>query len=325
MQVSSAALSRESVTSVIRTAARDTGADFGFLLRQAEVESGLNPNAKASTSSATGLFQFIDDTWMTMVRRYGAEHGLQEHAKRIESGSVGPAERAQILSLRKDPALATRMAAEFAAENARALKAAGTAEVGPTELYLAHFLGAGGAVRFMQGMRDDPRAPAAAALPKAAEANPSIFMPGGRPASFRDVYDRFAARFDGVGKPSAEIAAVAEAVVRRAAAPAEAAASDSALVASRPPRFADAPSAASSSSAPRLAAAPAPTITNEAAARAVGARPVEAPAPDSGAPISAESVAKFLTVVSDGSAPAPVAGADRMDASGRDASEGARI
>lgn len=323
MQVSSAALSRESVTSVIRTAARDTGADFGFLLRQAEVESGLNPNAKAATSSATGLFQFIDDTWMTMVRRYGAEHGLQEHAKRLESGAVGPAERAQILSLRKDPALATRMAAEFAAENARALKAAGTAEVGPTELYLAHFLGAGGAVRFMQGMRDDPRAPAASALPKAAEANPSIFMPGGRPASFRDVYDRFAARFEGVGKPSAEIAAVAAAVVDRRAAPVQNVQVETAMVPPRPPRFADA--ATPVPAAPRIATAPAPTISGEAAARAVGARPVEAPAPDSSAPISAETVAKFLTVVSDGSAPAPVAGAERLDASGRDASEGARI
>jgi len=322
MQVSSAGLSRESVTSVIRTAARDTGADFGFLLRQAEVESGLNPNAKASTSSATGLFQFIDDTWMTMVRRYGADHGLQEQARRLESGAVGPAERAEILSLRKDPALATRMAAEFAAENARALKAAGTSEVGPTELYLAHFLGAKGAVRFMQGLREDPRAPAASALPKAAEANPSIFMPGGRAATFRDVYDRFAARFEGVGKPSTEIAAVAESVVRRRMPQAEAAVAEAGLVPPRPPRFAD---VGASALAPRAPVAPAPTISTEAAAQAVGARPAEAPAPDSGAPITADTVAKFLTVVSDGSAPAATAGPERIDAFGRDASEGARI
>jgi hypothetical protein len=323
MQVSSAGLSRDSVTSVIRTAARDTGADFGFLLRQAEVESGLNPNAKAPTSSATGLFQFIDETWMTMVRRYGADHGLQEQARRIESGAVGPAERAEILSLRRDPGLATRMAAEFAAENARALKAAGTPEVGPTELYLAHFLGAKGAVRFMQGLRDDPQAPAAAALPRAAEANPSIFMPSGRTASFRDVYDRFAARFEGVGKPSTEVAAVAESVMRRRVQLPDIAAGDADPIPARPPRFANGP--ATAEIAPRIPTAPAPSISPEAAARAVGARPAEAPAPDSNAPITADTVAKFLTVVSDGSAPAMTAGPERIDASGRDASEGARI
>ena len=169
MQMSGVSSSREAVASTIKAAARDAGGDFGYLLRQAQVESGLDPHAKASTSSATGLFQFIDDTWMTMVRRHGPQHGLAEQSRRIEAGNLSAGERAAILDLRKDPALSTRMAAEFAAENARALKAAGTERIGATELYLAHFLGAGGAVRFMEGLRERPTAAAASALPKAAE------------------------------------------------------------------------------------------------------------------------------------------------------------
>ncbi len=321
MQATGVSFSRETVTSTIKAAARDAGGDFAYLLRQAQVESGLDPNAKASTSSATGLFQFIDDTWMNMVRRHGPRHGLAEQARRIEAGNVSAAERADILKLRKDPALSTRMAAEFAAENARALKAAGTERVGATELYLAHFLGAGGAVKFMEGLRERPSAAAASALPRAAESNPSIFHPQGRAASFREVYDRFAKRFEGVEPPSAELMAVASAVVGGGKAVRE----------TVEPAFRSLASTArgllsngfSTPVVPAPARAPVGAITAEAVSAVVAGRSGTEPVPDSGAPVAAETVAEFLQIVTH----AGGAGADEtvpVDASGRDASLGAR-
>ena len=52
------------VESAVRSAAGVTGVDFGFLLRTAKRESGFNPLAHAGSSSAAGLFQFVEQTWM---------------------------------------------------------------------------------------------------------------------------------------------------------------------------------------------------------------------------------------------------------------------
>ena len=59
------------VTGAIRDAARVTGAGFEYLLNHRQIESNLNPNAKAKTSSATGLFQFIDQTWLGTMKQAG--------------------------------------------------------------------------------------------------------------------------------------------------------------------------------------------------------------------------------------------------------------
>lgn len=63
------------VTGAIQLASAKTGVDFDYLVKQARVESSMNPNAKARTSSATGLYQFIEQTWLRMVKNHGAEHG----------------------------------------------------------------------------------------------------------------------------------------------------------------------------------------------------------------------------------------------------------
>jgi soluble lytic murein transglycosylase-like protein len=57
------------VTGAIRQASRLTGASFDYLLATAQVESGFNPNSAASTSSARGLFQFIEQTWLAKPSR----------------------------------------------------------------------------------------------------------------------------------------------------------------------------------------------------------------------------------------------------------------
>src|SRR3569623_3115901 len=97
------------VGTAIRQAALSTGMDFSYLLGQAKIESGFNPNARARTSSATGLFQFVEQPWLATVKQHGAEHGLGWAAAALQRGPNGryrvadPAARRAILDLRKDP------------------------------------------------------------------------------------------------------------------------------------------------------------------------------------------------------------------------------
>ena len=190
------------VTAAIRLASAQTGVQFGYLLNQARLESGLNPNARARTSSATGLFQFIDQTWLGMVRRHGAEHGLGWAAAQVRQGPNGryyvadPALRRQILDLRRQPEAASAMAAEYAADNGRYLEGRLGRPMEPVDLYLAHFLGAGGAARFLRAHESSPGAPAAVMLPQAARANRPIFYNrDGSMRSFAEIRARFAGKF----------------------------------------------------------------------------------------------------------------------------------
>src|SRR5437868_12686071 len=77
------------VTSAIRDAAKVTGAGFEYLLNTALRESNLNPNAKARSSSATGLFQFIDQTWLATMKQSGAALGYGKYADAITKTSSG--------------------------------------------------------------------------------------------------------------------------------------------------------------------------------------------------------------------------------------------
>lgn len=181
------------VQAAIGRAAQATGTDFDYLLAQARLESGLDPTARARTSSAAGLYQFVDATWRETLSRHGEEHGLGWAAEALGD----PARRADIMALRFDPAAAAAMAGELAADNRAALTAATGREPGPTELYLAHFLGAEGATRFLQAEQADPSAPAAALLPKAAAANRGIFYhPGGAARSLGEVHALIGAKMD---------------------------------------------------------------------------------------------------------------------------------
>src|SRR5690606_39802127 len=93
-----------------------------LLVETARRESALHPNARAATSSASGLFQFIESTWLDMVRRHGAAHGLGEQASALRTGANAETRR-EILALRSEPELSARMAGELARENATTLQA----------------------------------------------------------------------------------------------------------------------------------------------------------------------------------------------------------
>jgi len=210
---SSGASSR--VMNAIQSAANQTGVDFSYLLQKASQESGFDPSAKASNSSATGLFQFTKQTWLQMVKNTGAQYGLGNYASQITSDSQGhlsvkdPATRQAILDLRKDPQISAEMAGELDKQNAASLKQNVGGKIGKTELYLAHFLGAGGAGNFIEEMRNNPNATAATVLPDAAASNPSVFYTAsGEPRTLGQIYKHFAQKFD-AGTSSTQYASAA--------------------------------------------------------------------------------------------------------------------
>lgn len=185
------------IAQAISNAASRTGVDFDYLLDQARLESGFRADAKAATSSASGLYQFTNGTWLATVRDHGAKHGLDWAAAAIgPNGRVSdPQQRAAILALRHDPEIASLMAAEHASDNSAALIAGTGRTPGDVDLYLAHFLGAAGAVKFLNRWTDDPQTAAAPLFPEAAAANRAIFYASdGRARSLDEIRQRFAAK-----------------------------------------------------------------------------------------------------------------------------------
>jgi len=169
---------RDLVETIVR-AARKTDMDAALLMSIADKESSFAPSVKASTSSATGLFQFIDTTWMRVVRDFGAKHGMAEEAALIEEaelrGSMSPATRQSILNLRNDPYLSALMAAEMLKVDSARIASRIGRDLSEGETYLAHFLGPSDAEKFMSKVVAEPRYAAPKLLPKPARANRSIF------------------------------------------------------------------------------------------------------------------------------------------------------
>jgi len=191
----------DAVRAAIRRAADATGVDFSLLVETARRESALNPTARAGTSSATGLFQFIEGTWLDMVRRHGAQHGLGEQARALQQGA-DPATRREILALRNDPELSARMAAELARENAQTLQSRLGRAPNAGELYAAHVMGSGGAIRLIEAAQSG--APSAAAIfPREAAANRGLFYANGAPRSAEQLLQRLNLDASaGMGAPS---------------------------------------------------------------------------------------------------------------------------
>ena len=189
------------VTRAIGAAAARTGVAFDFLLAQARIESALDPDARAETSSASGLFQFTRQTWLGTVHDFGRRHGLGWAADAIRQDADGahriddPELADAVLKLRDDPDAAAAMAAEFANANAGRLGEALGRDPEPVDLYLAHFLGPAGAVRFLTAHSAAPGSPAAPLFPDAARANRGVFFAAdGSARSLAEIRDGFAKR-----------------------------------------------------------------------------------------------------------------------------------
>jgi hypothetical protein len=208
--------SRVRIAGAIKQAASTTGTSFEYLLATAKMESNFNPTAGASTSSARGLFQFIDQTWLGTVKEAGTQLGYGKYADAISktgSGSYSvsdPAARNAILKLRDDPGAASSMAAVLTQSNS--FKLTGKLGRRPTdgELYMAHFMGVGGAAKLISNAEDNPQASAAPLFPNAAAANRPIFYDrSGRARSVSEVYSVLSARYAGAANSPATRTAMA--------------------------------------------------------------------------------------------------------------------
>lgn len=159
------ALQRAQVMTALKTASNATGANFDYLVKTAQRESNFDPSAKASTSSATGLFQFTSETWLNVLERYGAKHGVKTDGLTRE----------QMLDLRKDAGLSATMAGELAGENGKILAKKLGREPTSAELYTAHFMGPSDAARLIDAARANKSGVAADLFPRAALANANVF------------------------------------------------------------------------------------------------------------------------------------------------------
>ena len=186
------------ITNAIHKASIKTGVDFSYLMQQAAAESSFDAKAKASTSSASGLYQFIEKTWLNTVKKHGKEHGLEYLTKYIDdSGNISDKNiKKQILDLRNNPEIASTMAAEFASDNKEMLEKNGVKNIGATELYFAHFLGAKGASKFLLTRQNNPQTSGAEIFPAAAKANKNVFFnKDGNQRSVDDIYQIFQKKF----------------------------------------------------------------------------------------------------------------------------------
>jgi hypothetical protein len=199
---------RDDVRQAIGQAAQRTGVDFSYLLAQAKSESGLNPSAKAASSSATGLFQFLDQSWLGVVKAHGAEHGLGWAADAIQRRpgggySVDPSLRQAVFGLREQAGPAALMAAAYASDNAASLSQTLGRQTNGTDLYMAHFLGLGGATKFLRAQCANGGACAANLFPQEARANRSIFYAAdGSARSLDQVYALMGRKLDQAGGTS---------------------------------------------------------------------------------------------------------------------------
>lgn len=192
------------IISAVESAAARTGASFSQLMENAATESGFNATAKSASSSATGLFQFIDSTWLGMIKKYGAQFGLGKYADQITMKNGHPCvancqTRDAILNLRKDPKISALMAGMMDNENRQYLSTHTSGPVGATEMYLAHFLGAAGATTFLNDRLENGNIAAAKIFPEAAAANKHVFFDSttGQPRTLDQVYAFFSQKING--------------------------------------------------------------------------------------------------------------------------------
>jgi len=207
---------RAKVAGAIKQAADSVGTSFEYLLSTAKMESDFNPTAGASTSSARGLYQFIDQTWLGTVKQAGADLGYGQYADAITRTSSGdytvsdPGMRQAIMKLRDDPKASSAMAAALTQTNSFQLSGMIGRRPTDAELYMAHFMGAGGAAKLITSAQETPNASAARIFPSAAAANRPIFYDrDGQARSVSQVYSVLNTRYSGAANSSATRGALA--------------------------------------------------------------------------------------------------------------------
>lgn len=191
------------IEQAFQSASTTTGTSFEYLVKTAKRESNFVETARARTSSATGLFQFIESTWLETLKESGARHGLGQYADQIERTANGkyrvadPAMREKILNLRNDANIASMMAGELTQKNASYLTEKLGRPPSEGELYIAHFLGAGGAHKLISLAQSQPDLAADQVFSRQAKANKPIFYDRGGARSVSQVYANLVSKHSG--------------------------------------------------------------------------------------------------------------------------------
>lgn len=172
---------------VIVDAARMTGMDPALLATFAGIESNMNPNAGAKTSSAKGLFQFTKGTWSDMLKMHGARYGLGMDADVF------------------DPVANALMGAEFLKMNMNTFRQRMGREPTERDLYMMHFLGSEGGIRFFKTPMTAAASEGASSSALAAN-KPIFYTQSGNLRSVAEVYQEIDRRLANNGHPYGRLA-----------------------------------------------------------------------------------------------------------------------
>lgn len=157
----------------IVNAAKVVGIDPNIMLTTAAIESDFNPNAKAPVGSASGLMQFISDTWKGTIAKHGAKYGYDQSTSPFDA---------------KASAL---MGAHYVKDSLGHLSKSYKGAIGSVEAYLVHFMGPAGAARFLKAMQENPGQYGSQLMPKEAAANPKIYFGDRGPRTLGEMYQWF--------------------------------------------------------------------------------------------------------------------------------------
>jgi len=197
----------ESAIDGLRRAGRQvaglSGHGMATILAQATQESGMNVNARSSTSTAAGPFQFLERTWLLLFQRYGSAYGLGDLAKQVNVRNgvptvKDPAVRKKILDLRHDVDVSSGMAARYLSEGRAKLSSRLGRQATETESRIAYVMGVAGATKLLRASAAGDATPAADLLPAAARANGPLFYnrADGRALTARETVSRLARKME---------------------------------------------------------------------------------------------------------------------------------
>jgi hypothetical protein len=172
----------EQFEAVSRTPGAPSPSEFTSLLAQVVGETAFHEDAVNKRTGAAGPFQFVKNTWLSMIQRHGQALGVKPSLiAQIKTDAKGhlsvadPKALKDILDLRHDVALASGMAEKLMAENTAHLHHLLHRAPSEPEVHLAFLLGAAGAGKLINAAASTPEIAATQVVASAAAANPTLF------------------------------------------------------------------------------------------------------------------------------------------------------
>ena len=172
----------DQIAAVARTPDAAGGHDFAELLAQVSGESAFKPHAVNKHTGAAGPFQFVKNTWLSLVKQHGEAMGVKpELLAQIKTDAHGrltianPHALKEVLDLRHDLSLSAKMAAKYLDENKAHLARILHREPSEAEVQISFLLGPSGAAHLINAAKNTPEAPVDQIMPKAVASNRSLF------------------------------------------------------------------------------------------------------------------------------------------------------